>query len=204
MQPDQTAPFAPESLLSRLNARLARLEAASIVKRLQRAFGYYVDQALWDEVADLFTADASLEVALDGVYEGRNRIRQYLYALGKGRRGLAYGELHECIQLQPVVHISSDGASAKARWRALILSGRWGEHATLAEGPYENEYRCDQGIWKISRLHWYQTFEVPYDGGWARNIDASGGKRVSRSLSADAEPTERYDVWPGACTPPFH
>lgn len=204
MQPDQTAPVVTEPALARLKSRLARLEAARALKRLQRAFGYYVDQASWDEVADLFTADASLEVALDGVYRGRDRIRQYFYTLGEGRRGLVYGELREYLQLQPVVHISSDGASAKARWRALILSGRCGERASWAEGPYENEYRRDQGVWKISRLHWYQTFEVSYDGGWAGNVDATGGKLVSRSLSADAGPTECYEVWPEVYTPPFH
>ena len=204
MPPDQTTPCVTEPTLARLRSRLVRLEAARTVKHLQRAFGYYVDQALWDEVADLFTADASLEVALDGVYKGRDRIRQYFYTFGEGRRGLCYGELHEWLQLQPVVHVSCDGASAKARWRALVLSGRCGDHASWAEGPYENEYRCDQGIWKISRLHWYQTFQVPYDGGWARNVDVTGGRLVSPSLSADAEPTERYQVWPGSYTPPFH
>ena len=204
MPPDQTTPCVTEPTLAQLRSRLARLEAARSVKHLQRAFGYYVDQALWDEVADLFTADASLEVALDGVYKGRDRIRQYFYALGNGRRGLAYGELHECLQLQPVVHISSDGASAKARWRALVLSGRCGEHASWAEGPYENEYRCDHGVWKISRMHWYQTFQVPYDGGWAHNVDTTGGKLVSSSFPADAESTEPYEVWPGVYTPPFH
>lgn len=204
MQPDQPPPFPNDCRLQRLNSRLARLEAAAAVKRLQRAFGYYLDQGLWDEVADLFTADASLEVALDGVFTGRDRIRRFFYELGQGRRGLSYGELHECLQVQPVVHITADEACAKGRWRALILCGRQGERASWAEGPYENEYRCDQGIWKISRLHWYQTFQVPYEGGWAGNIDATGGTRVSGTLRPDAEPTELYDVWPGVYTPAFH
>ncbi len=174
------------------------------MRRLQRSFGYYVDQGSWDEAADLFTADASIEIALDGVYEGRESIRRYLYALGGGRRGLAYGDLRECLQLQPVVHVAPDAATAKARWRALILSGRCGERASWSEGPYENEYRREEGIWKISRLHWYQTFDVPYDGGWAANADVTGGKHVSGALRPDAEPTEIYEVWPGVHTPPFH
>jgi hypothetical protein len=155
-------------------------------------------------VAELFTADASLEIGLDGVYRGRERIRHYFYALGRGRSGLGPGLLRECLQLQPVVSVSADASSAKARWRALVLAGRHGEHAYWAEGPYENEYRRDEGVWKISRLHWYQTFAVPCDGGWAGNVDATGGRLVSRSLSADAAPSELYDVWPGVYTPPFH
>jgi hypothetical protein len=190
-------------VFAQIQSGLARLEAMSAVKRLQRSLGYYLEQALWDEAADLFTTDASLEIALDGVYHGRDRIRHYLHALGGGRRGLQHGQLRECLQLQPVIHVASDATSAKARWRALILSGRYGRHATWAEGPYENEYCAEGGVWKISKLHWYQTFDVPYEGGWARHADSTLGKHVS-TLTPDAAPTAQYQVWPGVYTPPFH
>src|SRR6185312_4759307 len=62
-------------------------------KRLQRAYGYYLDRGLWDEAANLFAADATLEVGLDGVYVGQRRVREYLRAVGGGRTGLAPGQL---------------------------------------------------------------------------------------------------------------
>ncbi len=49
------------------------------------AYGYYLDEALWDELADLFTEDATIEYGRDGLYRGKDRIREYLYALGVAR-----------------------------------------------------------------------------------------------------------------------
>lgn len=187
-----------------LEVQTARLEAASAVKRLQRAFGYYLDAAQWDEAADLFAESATIEMGLDGVYCGQARIRQYLRALGGGRTGLKPGQLHEWFQLQPVVHVAPDGLTAQARWRAFVMAGQLGESALWGEGPYEVEYVRQDGVWRIAKLHWYQTIIVAYEGGWLKNRDANGGIFVSRELPPDRPPSERYETWPGVYTPPFH
>ncbi|MGH8228948.1 MAG: nuclear transport factor 2 family protein, partial [Steroidobacteraceae bacterium] len=59
--------------LTELEREAARLEGASAVKRLQRAFGYSLDQGQWDEAAALFATDATLEMGLDGVFVGQGR-----------------------------------------------------------------------------------------------------------------------------------
>jgi SnoaL-like domain len=186
---------------ARLEREILRLEGASAVKRLQRALGYYLDQAAWDDAAELFADDATIEVGLDGLYRGRERIRRYLYALGGGRRGLAQGELHECFQLQPLVTLSPDGCSAQARWRIFLMEGRLGERALWGEGPIEARYAMRDGAWRIESLHVYQTFLVPYEGGWLRNADVTGGKVLSARLPPDAPPTEPYETWPGVHMP---
>jgi len=135
---------------------------------------------------------------------GQKRIRQYLLAYGGGREGLKRGQLNEHLMLQPVVHVAGDGRTGKARWRALIMSGQLGKSAFWGEGVYENEYVKQNGIWKISKLHWFQTFMAPYKGGWAKNTDSTGGIYVSKGLPPDQPPSERYEVWPGVYTPPFH
>ncbi len=193
-----------ERRLDALERRKTHLEDVAAIKRLQRAYGYYVDHAMWDEVADLFADDGSIEIGLDGVYIGKERVREYLYALGNGRSGLAEGELNEHMQLMPVVTVAPDGKTAKARWRGLIMAGRLGEGAFWGEGPYENEYVKEDGVWKISKLHWFQSFVVPYEGGWARNEDANGAKYVSDRHPPDAPPTVEYETWPATYLPPFH
>lgn len=192
-----------QARIAALEARKTLLEDTNAVKRLQRAYGYYLDRGLWDEAANLFAADATLEVGLDGVYVGQRRVREYLRALGDGRTGLAPGQLYENMQLMPYVSVSSDGRTAKATWRDVILSGQLGNRATWGEGPYVNEYVKDHGVWKIKSLHWYQTLVVPYHGGWAKNIDVNGGKYVSDRLPPDRPPTEQYRTWPGGYLPPF-
>ncbi len=193
-----------ESQIAALEQRKSLIEDANDIKRLQRAYGYYIDEAQWDEVADLFAEDGTIEIGLDGVYVGKARVREYLYALGGGRHGLLYGQINEHFQLMPVVTVAPDGRTAKARWRALIMAGTLGENAIWGEGPYENEYVKEDGVWKIKTLHWYQSMVVPYEGGWQPNADVNGGKWVSSTLPPDRPPSVEYKTWPDVYVPPFH
>ena len=188
-----------------LQVRVVALRDINDIKRLQRAYGYYSDSGQWDQLAKLFSRHATLEIGLDGVYRGQERIRQYFMAVGGGHTGLAPGQINQSLQLMPVINLAPDGTTAKGTWRALILAGQVGRSAQWGEGPYENEYVKEGGVWKISALHWYQTLMTPYaEGGWARNPDVNGGHYAPASLRADAPPTEQYKVWPGAHVPRFH
>ncbi len=195
-----------ERRLAALEHRRELLEDANDVKRLQRAYGYYVDRGLWDQAADLFATDGTIEIGLDGVYVGQARVKQYLHALGKAlggpESGLAHGELNEHLQLMGAVTVAPDGRTAKARWRGLVLSGHLGKDAFWGEGPYENEYVKQDGVWKIKTLHWYQSMFVAYAGGWAKNKDANGARYVE-DLTPDRPPTIEYDTWPTTNLPPF-
>jgi hypothetical protein len=187
-----------------LEARLDRIRDVNDIKRLQRAYGYYLDEGQWTDVADLFTDNASLEIGMDGVYRGRQRIREYFLTLGGGREGLAPGQLNEHLQLMPVITLGDDMNTAKGTWRAVILRGQLGANAFWSEGPYENEYVREGGVWKISKLRWMQTLHVPYEGGWAKNADTNGAKFVGDRLKPDAAPTAENKGWPSAYTPSFH
>jgi SnoaL-like domain len=192
-----------EARVAALEQRKERIEDVDAIERLQAAYGYYVDRALWDEVASLFAADGTIEIGLDGVYAGKPRVREYLYALGGGRQGLADGELSEHLQVMPVITLAPDGLTAKARWRAITLTGELGADAFWGEGPYENEYVKDDGVWKIKTLHWYQALHVPYEGGWQTKPDPTGAKFVSSTLPPDRPPSVEYKTWPDTYLPPF-
>ncbi len=189
--------------LDSLEQRKERIEDINAIERLQHAYGYYIDRALWDDVADLFADDGTIEIGLDGVYVGKARVREYLYTLGGGRQGLVDGELNEHLQVMPVMTLADDGRTAKARWRAIALTGELGGEAFWSEGPYENEYVKDDGVWKIKTLHWYQALHVPYEGGWQTKPDPTGGKHVSGTLPPDRPPSIEYKTWPETYVPPF-
>lgn len=168
------------------------------IANLQAAYGYYVDKSRWDDVADLFTADATLEIAGRGLFVGQDSIREYLHALGP----LEYGRMYNHMQLQPVIHVDEDGQNAKARWRAFMLVGKLGGEARWGEATYENEYTKDNGVWKISKLHSYIGFYVEYDEGWHR-----GGVPLperKEGTTPDGEPTVEYGVYPEVFVPPYH
>ena len=69
------------ALLERIEALERRAQAAEDYRdlvNLQGAYGYYVDKGLWDQAADLFATDGTLEIAGRGIYVGRERVRAYL------------------------------------------------------------------------------------------------------------------------------
>jgi hypothetical protein len=189
--------------IAALEQRKSLVEDANAIERLQAAYGYYTDRGLWDEAADLFADDGTIEIALDGVYVGKPRVREYLYAFGRGQRGLAAGRLDEHLQVMPVITVAPDGLTAKARWRAITLQGELGGEAFWGEGPYENEYVKDGDVWKIKSLHWYQALHVPYAGGWQTNPDPTLGRYVSATLPPDRPPSVDYKTWPDTYVPPF-
>jgi hypothetical protein len=167
--PASTAESGPRAMqIAELEARADRVKDSNDIKRLQRAYGYYFDQGDWDQIADLFTADATYEAAKDEVYVGQARIREYLKQSGGGHNGLVEGQLNNWLMLQPVISVAADGSSAKGRWRGLLMLGQYGKSASWGEGTFENEYVKDGGVWKIRKVQWFPTFVAPYEGGWAK------------------------------------
>lgn len=189
-----------ESELASLETEITRLEDSKAIKRLQRAYGYYVDQKRHEELAALFSADATVELSGMGVYIGRDRIAEFYERLMGGPIGP--GELYNHMILQGVVNVSEDGSTANGRWRALIQTGEHGESASWAEGPYENEYVKENGVWRFSKVHWYQTVAAPYDPGW--HLDPTPIIGPLEDIPPDTPPTEVYESFPGGYLTPFH
>lgn len=194
--------------LARLSHETARLEAASAVKKLQRAYGYYIDKGFWRDAADLFAEDATFEWGVDGVYVGRPRIQEYLVRQGGGNvgPGLPFGQYNRHMMLQPVVTVSPDGKTALARWRELGMLGQYKKNAFWGDGIYENRYVLQDGVWKIAALRYYPNFLAPYDGGWVKleKVPVDWRSDVARNFPPDRPPTTSYRPYPEAFTPPYH
>jgi hypothetical protein len=188
-----------------LTLRVQKLEGARAIKKLQRAFGFYVDRGLWQDAADLFAANGTIEIGLDGVYVGKDRIRDYLKALHGGQEGLIYGQLNEWVTLQPAVDIAADGKSGTARWRDLGMLGQYKKHAEWRNGVYVNDYVKEDGVWKIKALHLYVDFLVPYEKGWARLKPGEGlaPSETAKAMPPDRPPTARYRPFPEQQVAPF-
>lgn len=179
-----------------LAARARKAEDWTSVANLQAAYGYYVDKGMWDEAAELFAEDGSLELAGRGVYVGRERVRAYLHHLPPYGHGMLYNHM----QLQPVIHINGD--TAKARWRSFMMVGSVGKEARWGEATYENEYVRIDGTWRIALLHGYMNIYVEYDQGWNK-----GGVPLLKSidgLKPDRPPTIAYETFPEPFVAPFH
>src|SRR5579863_2114363 len=139
-QPDPLP--ALETRAERLQARIEGIESVRAVKRLQYAYGHYVELGLWNDFADLFAEDAVTNYQ-QGV-RGKDAIRRLFFEqVGQGKLGLAEGRIYPHILFQPVITLAPDGRTAKGRWRILAMLGGYAGSATWYSGVYENEYVLD-------------------------------------------------------------
>jgi hypothetical protein len=193
------------ALLERIERLEQRAQAAEDYRdlvNLQGAYGYYVDKGLWDEAADLFAADGTLEIAGRGVFVGRERVREYLHRLP----AYGHGTIYNHMQLQPVLHIDSAAGTAKGRWRTLMMVGWLGKEGRWGEATYENRYvredLAGSPRWRIASLHGIINFYCEYDEGWHR-----GGVPLLRQvdgLAPDRPPSLEYEAYPHPVIAPFH
>jgi hypothetical protein len=154
----------------RLALEVERAGAVRAVKNLQHTYAQYAQFGLWDDMASLFAERAELVSSTYRIQGLRAISEHFLKKLGSGNQGLAEGELRTQFVFRPLVNLSPDGQSAKARWWELSALAKTGLGAEWMAGIYENEYVKERGFWKISRLHYYPMFSGPYENGW-RNID---------------------------------
>lgn len=190
-----------QAKLASLEKQVELLEDAKAIERLQQAYGYYVSEGMGSEAAALFSDSpaASIEYAQQGVYVGKDHIRAFLT---HGGEGLKDGEIHEAPIMQGVLHVAPDGKTAKGRWRTLIMGGTYGQDGLWTEGPFENEYVKENGVWKFSRIHWYTTVIGSYDQGWHKKSYPAPGPLAD--LPPDLPPTDKYAAFPAFYLPPYH
>ena len=170
--------------LAALENRVGELEDLNAIRRLQMAYGYYIDYNRPEEVAALFAQDGAV-VFLSGEYRGHAGVMR-LYGtwfqnlFTGGRRGPVDGLLLDHFQLQDVITIAPDRQSAKGRFRG-ILAGGWHDETRDSlpagmpqqfweAGIYENDYVREDGVWKIKRLDYMMQWQADYETGWAHTI----------------------------------
>jgi len=195
-----------EQRLQALETRVQQLESSAAIERLQRIYGYYLDNRMWNEVAALFTDDGEVEIGRRGIYRGREQLRTFFVdVLGRGRAGRARNELHNHIQIQGVVTLAAQGDKAFGRWRALAQFAQQLPDGTAgcgwAEGIYENEYAYRDGAWRIHILRWTPSFygKLPQEAIAAGLPSAPASKQFVPSAQPSYEQNET-----GAWILPFH
>lgn len=171
-----------ESRLAELEKKVTELEDINAIRRLQMAYGYYIDYNRPEETAALFAKDGCV-VFLSGEYVGYAGVMR-LYGtwfqnlFTKGVRGPIEGFLLDHFQLQDVITVAPDGKTAKGRFRG-ILAGGWHDQVLDTKpnevpqqfwesGIYENDYVKEDGVWKIQRLNYMMQWQADYEAGWAK------------------------------------
>jgi len=204
-----------------LASEVGRLADVQAIRKLQHAYGYYLDKCLYDEVVDLY-ADSGEVRFMGGVFRGKPGQRR-LYcqrfrdSFTRGHNGPMYGFLLDHPQLQDIVDVASDRRSAHGRFRCVMQAG---SHESNPQPPgrlpqqwweggvYENEYVCEQGVWKIQVLNYNVTYHGLYEQGWAhtpRDLVSLFTKTYPEDpLGPDALIEPKPALWPQTQVVPFH
>lgn len=196
-----------DARLAQLEATVQRHEAVEEIYNLQSIYGYYLDKRMWDEVADLFTDDAVVEIGGRGVYRGKGVRTLFKDVMGGGTSGPQPGVLNNHMQLQAVVHVDPGGTTAKGRWRAFAQVAQVGRAALWSEGPYEIDYRKVNGKWMFATMRWDPTYYTPFDRGWDKAVERSAGggsTQTNEKFPPDAPPSRSIAPFPAVGVLPFH
>jgi hypothetical protein len=192
-------PAFTQSAVARLNAldaRITRLEDLNQIERLQRSYGYFVDKSQWTQLSELFSDDATLEIGGKGLFTGKPRVLEYMQK-AFGADGAKEGSLANHMQFQSIPDISADGKTGWVRSRAYVMSlGGWGLPL------YENAYKKENGMWKISRLSGPFTMYTSWDG-WAKNA-LNNTWPDKFDPPPDLPPSTLYLTYPAYYIVPFH
>src|SRR4030042_6520038 len=104
-----------EAKVKHLETELTAVHDIQEIKKLQRTYGYYLDNRLWDDIVDLFSANTeSLEISDSGVYLGKAGVERFFKGfLSGGGLPPGRGGLGTPMQLQGVVKDRESGVEGK-------------------------------------------------------------------------------------------
>ena len=163
-----------------LARNVERLESVREIKDVQKSFAQLAQFGRWADMADLFLADngtlhwghgGPLDTNNADIVKGPTEIEKWLREDAGDMDGIKPGSLHTHLNEMPLVSLSEDGRTAKARWQVLRLLGDGAGKTRIQGGVYEKEYVRVNGDgeslgWKISLLRYYPMTAGDYAQGW--------------------------------------
>jgi hypothetical protein len=136
--------------LEELEKRIRALEDVDQIRKLHQHYIDLMDNLRYEEVLDLFTDDATVEVRDSGIKRGRQELGEIYLGLAK-RRGSVRFDAHMAVEPDIVV----EGTSAKGTWLIYMLFSK--PSIQWVQGKNECEYRKAGGRWKIAKLKFTRT-----------------------------------------------
>jgi hypothetical protein len=204
-----------EAKIKNLEARLQAVEDTEEIKKLQRAYGYYLEHWMAEDIIDCFAdgEDTELLVAA-GHYVGKENIRDFFH---HGRKGIEMprsenGEfLHQVMQLSGIVHVDPDGRTARGRWYGFGANAFPQEGGKISpgwmNGVYEVDYVKDDGKWKLKKVHWCMTFHAPWRESFvdpAKRVDTKLDRPYQRNPQLRPKGAPEETLYPSGFVCPFH
>lgn len=148
-----------ESRLS-LEKRLEKLEFLEEIRDLRRRYHYYINEGMFEKVADLYLDDAIVDFGYVGGASGRDDIRA-LY--------LSVPETLDFVKQFIHNHIVELGDNHNSATGISYLEARYAREgrSVMVAAKMEEIYTLTPDGWRIKRTDVDVYFSAPLDEGWA-------------------------------------
>jgi len=213
-----------EARIKELETRVKNLQTLQDVeeiKKLQKAYGYYLFKWMHEEVIDCFAK--SPETILEwpqGTFKGADGPRRFF---GNINTNEDPEFMHQMMQISGIVNVDPDGMTANGRWwgfgamaipaGSMEVPGGEGVDQAIACGVYEMGYIKEDGVWKILKVKWVPVYAGAPGEGWVKperrskgrpTSDTSGDLGFPESWKPDGPPAGINYSYPSGYILPFH
>lgn len=202
-----------EAKMEVLEAEVRELKDIEAIKKLQRAYGFYLEHWMAEDLVDLFAdgEDSELWIAA-GKFRGKEAISRLFREGNQDKFRISKSEfLHQVMQLSGVVHVDPDGKTAKGRWYGFGANAFPVEGGKVSpgwmDGVYEVCYVKEDGKWKLKIVNWCMTFRAPWTEGFVDPSKKDSSRQDSPyqenpALKPSAPPENT--LYPSGYICPFH
>jgi hypothetical protein len=162
--------------LAAARAAYARSAAYEGTTNVSAAYGFYIDDSQWPEMAGIFSEKGNKHSPFAGYYIGRDRILGAVnanYGTTTKTTGMRTGIAYHW-RTQPVIFVATDGRSTNLRTR-LIQTGTGKSpdgqvgRSSFSSGMYPNDQAVlENGIWRLWALEIDEHYMTSssWQGGW--------------------------------------
>jgi hypothetical protein len=198
-----------------LEKKIRSLEDINEIKKLQRAYGFYLEHWMAEDLIDLFAEgpDTELLVAA-GDYKGKESIRRFFHHGVDNievRKSNNPEFLHQVMQLSGVVDVNPDGKTAHGRWYGFGANAFPVEGGKInpgwMNGVYEVDYVKQNEIWKLKKVHWCMTFHAPWGDSFVdpqKRQDQKIDRPYQRNPALRPSGAPEETLYPSGFICPFH
>jgi hypothetical protein len=178
--------------------QLQTIQDIEDIKRLQCAYGYYLEHWMGQEIIDCFSNSPEVSgTFVEGTYKGPEGIRKYF-----GRDREVRPEFHHMVmQVSPVITVAPDGKRAAGRWYGygtILFRATTPLNPTYMHVIYEMEYIKEDGVWKILKLQLLMNYAYTQGG-----VPAASAPAQNIKLNPDVW-AEYETGYPSGYIYPFH
>jgi len=199
------------STIEKLESRLQVTEDIEDIKKLQRAYNYYLEHWQEKELIGLWShsPDVSVEINDTGLYQGWEGVKRCFhfsdhYTAFAEEKTAPPEFLHILMPIAGIIDIDQGGKTAKGRWYSmgLVALRRGGKlRPLMGSGIWENEYIKENGKWKLKKLFFADIMSSPLEDGWVKTPFLPNPKPKDAPAPS---PTTHFAPYPSGYIFPYH